>query len=263
MSIELHVARLRGRGWEWPIPWPAVEILARKESCVLTAYLCPAGVWTIGWGETEGVTRGMVWTADQADARLRQQVIRYASTVRGMCRVYTTPNQLGALVLLSYNIGLQALRTSSVLRLHNAGDTEGAARAFRLWDKARVNGKLQPLRGLTIRRAQEAALYLTPETDEEEEPTAQAVADESKLAASPIAQGGFVTTAGGGGLGLMALVDTAQQTSGVVDQSVGVLGRIRHELGVDPLVLLLTLVVVGAGAWVLRWRIKQRREGWA
>lgn len=262
MSLDLHIARLKGRGWEWPIPWAAVEMLARKEACVLTAYLCPAGVWTIGWGETEGVARGMVWTADQADARLRQQVIRYAAAVRGMCRVHTTPNQLGALVLLSYNIGLQALRGSSVLRLHNQGDPEGAARAFRLWDKARVNGKLQPLRGLTIRRAQEAALYLTPETEDEEEPMPQAVADESRLIGSPIAQGGAVTAGGGTALGLLSVVDTAQQATTVADQGVGALHRLREALPVDP-VILLCLLIAAAGAYVVCWRARQRREGWA
>jgi lysozyme len=264
MSVELHVARLKARGWEWPILWEAVEMMARKENCLLTSYLCPAGVWTIGWGETEGVTKGMTWTPDQADARLRQQVIRFTAAVRGMCTVYTSAHELSALVVLAYNIGLRALRGSSVLRLHNQGDRAGAARAFALWNKARNprTGKLEVLNGLVRRRAQEAAIYLTPETPEEEDPTPQAVEPESRLSASPIAQGGAVTAGGGTALGLLSVVDTAQQASTVADQGVGMVERLREALPVDPAVLL-ALLIEGAGVYVMWWRTKQRREGWA
>lgn len=71
-----------------------------------------------------------------------------------------TPNELGALVSLAYNIGVDALAGSTVLRRHNAGDREGAAHAFAMWNKARVNGRLRVLPGLVKRRAAEAALYL-------------------------------------------------------------------------------------------------------
>lgn len=264
MSVEVHVARLKARGWDWPILWDAVEMMARKENCLLTSYLCPAGVWTIGWGETEGVTRGMVWTADQADARLRQQVIRFTAAVRGMCTVYTTAHELSAMVVLAYNIGLGALRGSSVLRLHNRGDRAAAARAFALWNKARNprTGQLEVLNGLVRRRAQEAAIYLTPESPEEEEPIAQAVESESRLVASPIAQGGAVTATGGTALGLLSVIEPAQQVATVADQGVGVIARLREALPGDPAVLL-ALLVAGAGVYVMWWRMRQRREGWA
>lgn len=261
-AIDLHIARLQARPWTWAIPWRAVEMIARKESCELAAYLCPAGVWTIGWGETEGIRSGMRWTPDQADARLREQLIRYAARVREMTAVTPSPNQLGALVSLAYNIGLEALRKSTVLRLHNAGDTQGASRAFLLWDKARVGGKLTTLRGLTSRRAAEAALYLTPEQAEEEEPMPQAVAPESSLSKSPIARGGAVTAASGGALGLLPLLEHVQTTTQAADQSVGVLGRIRSELGIAP-EMVLGLLVAAAGLYVWHWRRKQRQEGWA
>lgn len=260
-AIDLHLARLKARPWAWAIPWPAVEMIARKEGCELTAYLCPAGVWTIAWGETEGIQPGMRWTPDQADARLRQQLIRFTARVRELTTVTPNDNQLGALVSLAYNIGLAALARSTVLRLHNAGDTQGAARAFLLWDKARVNGKLTTLRGLTSRRVAESALYLTPVLPEEEEPMPQAVAEESPLTQSPIARGGAITAASGGAIGLLPLLDQVQATTATAEQSVGVLGRMREQLGITPEVLL-GLLVASAGLYVWHWRRRQREQGW-
>lgn len=261
MSLDAHVARLRGRHFDWPIPWETVETIARKEACRLRAYLCPAGVPTIGWGETEGVELGMVWTEDQVDSRLYQQVVRYARRVRELTSRWANPNQLGAMVSLSYNIGLQAFARSSVLRLHNAGDHQGAARAFALWNKARVNGQLTVLAGLTSRRAAEAALYLTPEDDEEPERLPQAVEPESKLVASPIAQGGGVAAAGGTALGLLQVQESVTQASTVVETSTGMLAKVREATGVDPAVLL-ALAVAGAGFYVMVWRKRQRDGGW-
>jgi len=244
------------------------DVLRREEGLRLRPYLCSAGVPTIGVGATTYPDGRRVRMDDppitEATAlrMLSIECDRYMLDVLRLCTRHPTAHQLAAMTSLAYNVGVTALSRSTVLRLHNAGDHAGAARAFALWNKARVGGQLQPLRGLTARRAREAALYLTPAPDDVPEPVVQAVAEESRLSASPIAQGGVVTTAGGGALGLVSMLDTAQQTSVAVDQSVGVLGRIRHELGVDPLVLLLTLVVVAGGAYVIRWRLKQRREGW-
>jgi len=261
-AIDLHIARLKARPWQWAIPWPAVELIARAESCELAAYICPAGKPTIGWGETEGVRLGMRWTPDQADARLRQQLARFSARVAELCTVAPTPNQLGALTSLAYNIGVQALARSTVLRLHNAGDPDGAARAFALWNKARVGGKLTIMRGLTRRRAAEAALYLTPQHAEQDEPMPQAVEPESSLAVSPIARGGAVTAGSGAALGLLSVAEQAQHSVSIADQGVGLIERVREALPVDP-VILLALVVAAAGAYVWYWRSRQRREGWA
>lgn len=108
----------------WPIVWPAVELIAAAEGCRLEAYLCPAGVWTCGWGETAGVRQGDVWSQDEADARLLSTLRALTIRVRGQCTVPPMPNELGALVSLAYNIGVDALAGSTVLRRHNAGDHE-------------------------------------------------------------------------------------------------------------------------------------------
>lgn len=276
-DLDRHIERLKSRGYAWPIPWECVERMARFENCKLVAYKCPAGVWTIGWGETEEIKPGMRWTEDQVDARYYTEVVKYARKVEAMCTVDPTPNQLGGLCMLAYNIGLRndekksGLYHSSVLRLHNAGNFDAAARAFHLYNKARnqTTGKLEVLPGLVTRRAWEAAVYLQPEDDSVGDRMPQAVAEESKLAASPIAQGGAITTAVGAAAGATELVQQIDQTSGVLGSVKSAFGTVR-ELGTQvadfigvPPVVIVAFVLIAAGVIITRNRRKQRAEGWA
>ena len=126
------------------------------------AYLCPAGVWTIGWGSTGPdpfnggqIRKGTIWTRDQAEQRFRDHLREFEIGVDQALAAPTTPGQFDALVSLAYNIGLGAFRSSTLLRLHNARDYAGAAGQFARWNKG--DGKVLP--GLTRRRAAEAALY--------------------------------------------------------------------------------------------------------
>lgn len=267
--IDEHLARLQGRGYEWPVPWEAVELVGSSEGCEFVAYLCAAGVWTIGWGETAGrtVTKGMKWTAEQCDSRFYVEFGRYVERVRLLVRPDTTPNELGAMASLAWNIGLAALAKSSVVRLHNAGDEAGAARAFGLWDKARdpATGQLRPLRGLTIRRAAEAALYLRPDPEARHERMPQAVEPESKLTASPVMRGGATTIAGGAAVAAPALAPVLEQVEtarGLVATLKGLGDQAQEFLGFSPLVLL-GIALVAAGWLVMHWRAKQRAQGWA
>lgn len=143
----------------WPIVWPGVIEIATSEGCTLVPYRDIAGIWTNGWGETLGVVPGEVWTQQQADTRLCQRLTEFTAGVQRVLQRPAGPYQLAALVSLAYNIGLRGFAGSSVLRAHNRGDFAAAARAFALWNKARVGGRLQEVRGLTLRRAREAALY--------------------------------------------------------------------------------------------------------
>lgn len=127
------------------------------------AYLCPAKVWTIGWGSTGKdpfnggkIGRGTVWTREQCDLRFEMHLAQFEEGVReGIGKAPTSQAQFDAMVCLAYNIGVGAFRRSTVLRRHVAGDFPGAAKAFLMWNKA--GGKI--LRGLTRRREAEAALY--------------------------------------------------------------------------------------------------------
>ena len=135
-----------------------LPIIKQFEGCKLKAYLCPANVWTIGWGRTTNVKRGDTCTQAQADAWLSED---YDAFERGVLNLLddqlTTPNMLGAMVSLAYNIGLGAFGKSSVLRNHLARRYTSAAASFKLWNKG--GGKVLP--GLVRRRAAEAVLYLS------------------------------------------------------------------------------------------------------
>lgn len=263
--LQQQLQRLKDRGYKWPVPWEVVEMMGTKENCKLAAYLCPAGVWTIGWGETAGVTQGMRWTEEQADETFFKSVSEYTEKVRAMLSAPANENELGAMVSLAYNIGLGAhgakggFYASSIRRLHNAGDKAGASRAFHLYNKAKVNGVLTELRGLVARRAAESALYLRPPElgDDEafEEAQVQQVERESSLVASPI----NLSAVGVATVGAVQLASEMSATvKPVVEQAKEVAAMFNIEAGLVLSALLLS--VAATLAWN-RW--KQRRGGWA
>jgi GH24 family phage-related lysozyme (muramidase) len=142
----------------------AVKLLHAFEGCRLTAYPDPGtggSPWTIGYGSTtdeqgRSIQPGTTWTQERADARFEQDVERFAGKVRAVLGdAPATQNQFAALLSLAYNIGWTALRDSTLLKKHKAGDYAGAAKEFARWDKA--GGRV--LQGLTRRRAAEAELY--------------------------------------------------------------------------------------------------------
>ena len=130
----------------------------------LTAYFDIAGVATISVGVTDGVTAQDVYnkrtiTKDESQAMFATALAPREEAVDRLCKVKPNQNQFDALVSLVYNIGEGAFARSTVLKLHNSGDFAGAAKAFQMWNKAKVNGVLQPVAGLTNRRIDEANLY--------------------------------------------------------------------------------------------------------
>lgn len=137
-----------------------LALIKSFEGCELKAYKCPAGVPTLGYGSTgPDIKLGMSWTLQQAEDRLKQDLRKFERAVEALVDGKATPNQFSALVAFAYNVGIGALTKSTLLKKHKAGDYAGAAAQFGAWDKARVNGQLVPLKGLTRRRAAEADLY--------------------------------------------------------------------------------------------------------
>lgn len=127
------------------------------------AYLCPAKVWTIGWGSTGidpfnggKIGKGTVWTQEQCDTRFEQHLVQFERAVLdGLAGKPASQPQFDAMVSLCYNIGPDAFKRSTLLRMHRAGDYPGAAKQFLRWNRA--GGKV--LRGLMRRRVAESALY--------------------------------------------------------------------------------------------------------
>lgn len=114
--------------------------------------------WTIGYGSTRGVKKGMVITQEEAEARLVQDLETAERTVGLLVKVPLNDNQFGALVSFVFNIGSGAFKDSTLLRLLNKGDYDAVPAQLARWDKN--DGKRMP--GLTQRRAAEAELWGRP-----------------------------------------------------------------------------------------------------
>jgi lysozyme len=138
-----------------------VALIKRWEGLRLEAYRCPAKILTIGYGHTGDVKEGSVITEAEADELLRKDLARFERGVEAIVGLHpTNQDQFSAFVSFTFNLGLHALLKSTLLKRHKARDYQAAADQFREWNKARVNGQLVPLAGLTARREAERKLYL-------------------------------------------------------------------------------------------------------
>lgn len=139
-----------------------LELLKTFESCRLQAYPDKGGVWTIGWGETHGVTEGMKITQDEADRHLLTELQYFCAEVQKLVKVPLNDNQFSALVDFAYNEGTGRLQNSTLLSLLNQGLYLSAADEFERWDKIiDSTGKKIEVDGLLRRRRAEKALFLT------------------------------------------------------------------------------------------------------
>lgn len=135
-----------------------LKLLKKFEGCKLKTYRCVAGVLTIGYGHTgKDVTEGMTITKEKAEELLVKDLERFEAGVKDLLKVKVSENQFSALVSFAYNIGLNALSGSTLLKKLNAGDIAGASDQFLRWNRA--GGK--EVQGLTNRRIAERDLFLT------------------------------------------------------------------------------------------------------
>ena len=137
------------------------KLIQEFEGFRAKAYLCPAGVWTVGYGTTRingnKVTEGTQLTTEEAEIFLEQDLKQFEDCVNKNVLVELTQNQFDALVAFVYNVGIGNFQKSTLLKNLNSGDYESAAKEFLRWDKA--NGK--KLSGLTRRRKAEQKLFLS------------------------------------------------------------------------------------------------------
>lgn len=151
-----------------------LEMLRHHEGVRYSPYRCPAGLWTIGVGHVidpahlrvpldqrmalpipEGWDRTL--TDAEVDELLAEDLARFLAGVRRLCSVDDASHRHLALTSFAFNVGLGNLQASTLRAKHNRGDHAGAADEFLRWNMAA--GKV--LRGLTIRRQDERALYLS------------------------------------------------------------------------------------------------------
>lgn len=126
------------------------------ESCELEAYVDGGGVYTIGFGHTEGVYPGMTITKEAAIAFLKSDMEEHCNYVRDLVTTPIPQTTFDALSSWTFNLGGNALRTSTLLRKLNAGDLDAVPYEMLRW--AHDNGEW--VRGLAKRRHAEALMCL-------------------------------------------------------------------------------------------------------
>lgn len=133
-----------------------IDLIKSFENLRLTAYLCPAGVWTIGYGHTANVKRGDMITEEQAQKMLESDLAWIERTIQAAVTVPLTQNQYDALCSIIYNIGSTMFRNSTLLKYINSGAEENAiVDQFMRWKF--VNGRES--KGLVNRRRKEVELW--------------------------------------------------------------------------------------------------------
>lgn len=272
------------------VPPPAALDLARHfEGLSLTAYRCPAGVWTIGYGHTHAVTAGDTVTADQAGRLLANDMAEAAMVVDGAVTVPLTDGQRAALIDFVFNVGsgrtrkgkdpgkdgfvrLRTGKPSTLLRKLNAGDAAGAAAEFGAW----VYGGGRVLPGLVRRRRAEELLFRGADWKRalDDGPMAQAVEPPPPSGATGAVRAAAGTLAIGGSLGVVAEVlapvlqatrqmqDLAGQAQDAAAQAQGMTAQIQALAGLLGWVPSPAVAVLGTGLLVtlaLLWRERRTR----
>ena len=153
----------------------AVEVIKHHEGKRNRPYLCPALLWTIGFGHVLYPEQAKlkleerkayplrpehdkIWSDGGIDAILRSDLARFENGVLRLCpSAINSQAQFDALVSFSFNVGLGNLQSSTLRMKYNRGDIPGAATEFPKWNKG--GGRVLP--GLTRRRLEEQALFLS------------------------------------------------------------------------------------------------------
>ena len=145
-----------------------MTLIKHFEGLKLIAYLCPAGIWTIGYGHTKAVKQGDKITEAEADQLLASDLLACGEQVEKYVRVPLNANQFAALASFVFNAGAGNLAASTLLRRLNNGDYDCVPSELCKWVKATnpTTGRKVTLPGLVKRRAAEGQLWLqTDDTD--------------------------------------------------------------------------------------------------
>lgn len=141
-----------------------LDLIKRFEGLDLKPYKCPAGIPTIGYGNTYYPSGSKVKltdpviTKEKAEELLKFLLGSYEKSVDSFCRDDISQNQFDALVSFAYNCGVNSLKSSTLLKKVNANPNDQTIKAeFLKWNKA--SGRV--LAGLTKRRQAEADLYFS------------------------------------------------------------------------------------------------------
>lgn len=134
-----------------------LDLIKRFEGLEKSAYLCPAGILTIGYGHTAGVKEGDTCTPEQAEVWLREDCRVAELTINSNVDVQLNQHQFDVLVSFIFNLGPGNFIKSTLLKKLNSGDYTGAADEFDRW----VNARGRKLPSLIRRRAAKKAMFLS------------------------------------------------------------------------------------------------------
>lgn len=133
-----------------------LELIRTLEGLRLEAYQCSAGVWTIGYGHTKGVRKGRKCTMEQAEKWLAEDVTEFRAKVVEVLPDGLEDCKIDALTSFAYNVGLEALKTSTLLQIVKEDSNDlRIVKQFSRWCKA----KGCVIIGLLRRRRKECELY--------------------------------------------------------------------------------------------------------
>ena len=181
-----------------------LKLVQKFEGLKLEAYLCPAGVWTIGYGHTKGVKKGSKITAAEANKLLAQDLAQCGELVQKHVRVPLHDNQFAALSSFVFNAGIGSLIASSLLRRLNNGDYDCVPSELSRWVKAKnpKTGQKVTLPGLVKRRAAEGQLWLDTDSSDtflnSSDMPQEIHSDDSRVIYSVAARDGLRVRAGAG-----------------------------------------------------------------
>ena len=231
-----------------------VELIKRFEGLhkvqpdgMVTSYRCPAGKWTIGYGSVKGVRSGMKITKEEAEELLIKDIKDHEAYVKQYVQVPLTQGQYDALVSFVFNLGGGNFRSSTLLKKLNKGLYDEAPEQFMRWNKARVDGKLTALKGLTRRRAAEAAIFSADAKLPSDEGGAIAPQKVTAAAQKPLAKSKTMAGAGIAGAAT-ALGEIAPQIEALVPYS-------------DSMKTIFLLCALGGIALAAYARFKDHKEG--
>lgn len=139
-----------------------LNLIKGYEGLRMAAHYAPSEQWSVGYGHTHTARHGMSVTEADAERLLRDDVKPIEQILAETVRAPLNQNEHDALVSLIFNIGESNWKRSTALRKLNEGDKLGAAQAFEMWTRAKMNGELVTLDGLVRRRAAEKSLFLMP-----------------------------------------------------------------------------------------------------
>jgi lysozyme len=146
----------------------AINAIEQLEGFSSSVYNDTAGNATIGYGHLlhkspKTVEDGkLVWTGEHAENMLKVEVLKIEQALNEKINVTVNQNQFDALVIWTYNLGIERLNDCSWLRMLNNEEYAEVPKLMQLWNKERIGGEFVVSKGLTNRRKFEADLFNNP-----------------------------------------------------------------------------------------------------